>query len=187
MKKPKRARREPNAWQRSARWSEIGRASITRWNAKRDSLPKCGAIRKQTGEPCKQLALANGRCYLHGGRTPKGDAWHKPVWPNSDAPNATEKLNRKLDARDAAARRRKRELAKLTPEEREAHERWQRTHKPGSAAERARLRRQRKAAVEMRARSDRPKPPPSAEREALDQRIAELEALREQLDKGVFG
>jgi len=27
----------------------------------------CGAARKYDGQPCQAKALANGRCYLHGG------------------------------------------------------------------------------------------------------------------------
>jgi len=31
---------------------------------------KCGAYARSSGEPCKQYALANGRCHYHGGKTP---------------------------------------------------------------------------------------------------------------------
>ena len=34
----------------------------------------CGAKSKQTGNPCQQPAMKNGRCRLHGGKTPKRDA-----------------------------------------------------------------------------------------------------------------
>ncbi|WP_394854224.1 HGGxSTG domain-containing protein [Sphingobium naphthae] len=30
----------------------------------------CGAKRRN-GEPCRKPPMANGRCHLHGGRTPK--------------------------------------------------------------------------------------------------------------------
>lgn len=30
-------------------------------------LPKCGAHARSTGKPCQHCALANGRCYYHGG------------------------------------------------------------------------------------------------------------------------
>lgn len=33
---------------------------------------KCGAKSKSTGKPCQREAMANGRCYVHGGATPKG-------------------------------------------------------------------------------------------------------------------
>lgn len=34
-------------------------------------LPRCGAkARSNDGNPCKQPAMTNGRCYLHGGKSP---------------------------------------------------------------------------------------------------------------------
>jgi len=30
-------------------------------------LPKCGAYARSTGKPCRHCAMANGRCYYHGG------------------------------------------------------------------------------------------------------------------------
>lgn len=33
---------------------------------------RCGAKSRQTGEPCRRPAMANGRCYLHGGKAPVG-------------------------------------------------------------------------------------------------------------------
>jgi hypothetical protein len=33
------------------------------------SVPKCGARSKRTGQPCRQPAMANGRCRLHGGKS----------------------------------------------------------------------------------------------------------------------
>ncbi|MFQ3895321.1 HGGxSTG domain-containing protein [Sphingobium sp. R-7] len=32
---------------------------------------RCGA-RRRNGEPCRKLPMRNGRCRLHGGRTPAG-------------------------------------------------------------------------------------------------------------------
>jgi len=29
--------------------------------------PRCGAYARTTGQPCKGLAMANGRCRMHGG------------------------------------------------------------------------------------------------------------------------
>ena len=42
----------------------------------------CGAQSKRTGKPCRQPAMKNGRCRLHGGkstgpRTRKGKALHR--------------------------------------------------------------------------------------------------------------
>jgi hypothetical protein len=36
--------------------------------------PSCGATAKSTGLPCRQPAMPNGRCRLHGGLTPVGIA-----------------------------------------------------------------------------------------------------------------
>lgn len=34
------------------------------------TLPRCGAkARSRDGKPCLQAAMANGRCYWHGGRS----------------------------------------------------------------------------------------------------------------------
>lgn len=32
--------------------------------------PKCGAHCRTTGEPCKNAQMANGRCRMHGGKSP---------------------------------------------------------------------------------------------------------------------
>lgn len=36
----------------------------------------CGAKSKRTGNPCTRPPMANGRCYHHGGATPRGMAMH---------------------------------------------------------------------------------------------------------------
>ena len=33
---------------------------------------RCGAYARCTGEPCRNGAMANGRCRMHGGATPRG-------------------------------------------------------------------------------------------------------------------
>jgi coenzyme F420-reducing hydrogenase gamma subunit len=33
------------------------------------TLPTCGACCKRTGLPCRQPAMQNGRCRLHGGKS----------------------------------------------------------------------------------------------------------------------
>ena len=33
--------------------------------------PLCGAKAKSSGLPCRCPAMANGKCYVHGGKTPK--------------------------------------------------------------------------------------------------------------------
>jgi len=30
-------------------------------------LPRCGAYARSAGHPCRHCAMANGRCYYHGG------------------------------------------------------------------------------------------------------------------------
>ncbi|MEX1313818.1 MAG: HGGxSTG domain-containing protein [Desulfotignum sp.] len=40
------------------------------------NIPRCGAYSRRTGKPCRQPAMANGRCRLHGGLStgaPKGN------------------------------------------------------------------------------------------------------------------
>ncbi len=39
-------------------------------------VPKCGAHSRRSGKPCRQPAMANGRCRFHGGKStgpPKGN------------------------------------------------------------------------------------------------------------------
>lgn len=186
----------PSAWQQSAQWREISRAAISRWNARRPFLPKCGARRKRDGEPCQNLASANGKCRVHGGATPKADEWHRTQWPNGKAPDAERKLLAKLKRSERDQRRRDRRLAKMSPEEREAYDRWQRSHKPGSAAERARKRADRRAAADLRASTESAEARPvSPEVAALQAERMRLEAARDRLmrllenqtDEGVFG
>jgi hypothetical protein len=51
-----------------------------------NSAVRCGAKSKSTGQPCRQPAMANSRCRLHGGLgagplTAKGlEASHKSRW-----------------------------------------------------------------------------------------------------------
>ena len=33
------------------------------------AAPRCGAQRKYDGQPCQGMAMANGRCRLHGGKS----------------------------------------------------------------------------------------------------------------------
>lgn len=38
--------------------------------------PRCGAHSRRTGKPCRNGAMANGRCRMHGGKSagaPKGE------------------------------------------------------------------------------------------------------------------
>lgn len=164
---------------RDAAWREIGRAAITEFNQHgRAERPRCGAKAKHTGMPCQNLGLENGRCHLHGGRTPKGDQWHRLQLPQGPG-GSLEKLNRKL--RDAARheKRRAARVAAMNPKERAAYDAWHRAHKPGSISERDMARRDREAARGMLApRVERPPSPAevalAAEIALLKERCAEL-------------
>ena len=149
--KRRRPQKKSSAWQSSAQWKSIGSAAIKRWNATRHLKPRCGARRKLDGGPCQHLAMANGRCHRHGGRSPSGAEWHRPVWPDGKAPNAMKKMNRKLATLQKAAAKRQKRIARMTPEELAAYRKWQRTHTPGSAKARQRIREDRKQALAMRA------------------------------------
>ena len=136
---------------------------------------KCGAKAKSTGEPCKRLAMANGRCCLHGGRTPKGDNWHKTRWPNKNSP--IEKLHQKEEDLDRARAQRKQMLRDMNPERRAAYEKWHKERPAGSAARRREVRLRREQAAAMRKTLAAPPPRPSnPEMEAIDKVIAQLEA-----------
>ncbi|WP_072375049.1 hypothetical protein [Rhizobium tibeticum] len=118
--------------------------------------------------------MSNGRCAYHGGRTPKGDEWHKPRWPNGDASNAEKRLQRKLRDLERAKRKRDARLARMTPEERDRSAAKSRAARPRPAKERAADRAARKEAAKTRAllAEERPRDPALVE---IDRQIAELE------------
>ena len=130
-------------WSQSAQFRAIGRTAIRAWNAKRDQLPRCGARRKSDGSPCRQWPMKNGRCYLHGGATPRGDQWHR-LQATADDRKSGRKLKRQQRAVDERAER----ITAMSPAEREQHKAWQRSHKPGSAAARAAEREKRRQGKE---------------------------------------
>jgi len=122
------------AWRRSAEWKRIASAyalANLRALAKR---PRCGAKAKRTGCPCRQPALANGRCRWHGGKTPAGKQWHQPLFSPGTTPSGTSKLDQKLHDLAQARKRQRRLVAKMTPDQRSAHERWQKSHNPSQSA-----------------------------------------------------
>ncbi|TIP24260.1 MAG: hypothetical protein E5X67_29890 [Mesorhizobium sp.] len=143
--------KRPGGWRGSSAQIAVARAAIIKWNRTRHLQPKCGAARKRDYEPCQNLAMSNGRCHKHGGKTPKGDNWHRPLWPHRDAPGANAKLNRKLNDLQRAAAKRQKRLKRMSSEERATHEQWQKAHRPGSAKARAREKRERQDAKAMRA------------------------------------
>jgi hypothetical protein len=151
----------------------LARDAIRAHNAKRGALPKCGAIAKHSGERCRQLAMANGKCHWHGGATPRGNRWHKRQPPNP-GPDHVRKVRRKLSDVDRAARNKAARLAKMTAAEREAHKAWQRTHKPGSAVTRAAERRRRTTDPDLAHLLAPIERPETDELRALDERRQEL-------------
>lgn len=168
----------------------IGGKALSHWQRNvRAFLPKCGAKAKGTGEPCRQVALLNGRCQYHGGRTPKGRHWHRPRWPNRDAPDAAQKLNRKLRDLERAARKREARLAAMTAQERAAFDRWHRLRPTGSPAERAARKRDREAAAEARRllQADASPTKAPAEHDDLQKAIDDLSRQIDGRDLGIFG
>ncbi len=113
--------------------SEYGRRALIKYNATRHLLPKCGARAKSTGEPCTHVALANGRCRWHGGRSTAGKNWGKRQF-NSDDPV---KIDRKLSTLERREQKRLARVTAMTPEERQRYARWRNTHKPGPKSARA--------------------------------------------------
>ncbi len=112
-KQRRRSLRKPSAWQKSLTFRFMASEAIKAFNRQRAKLPKCGARAKSTGEGCKNLGMGNGRCYLHGGRTPSGDQWglrqFRPKPRNrqtaSDWPKVEAKLRkRERDDKDRASR-----------------------------------------------------------------------------------
>lgn len=164
------------------------RDAILGWhNRLRAQRPKCGAKRKYDGEPCQQIAMSNGRCAYHGGRTPKGSGWHKPRWPNGEAPDAEVKLRRKLKTRAKETERRSARLAAMTAEQREKHKRWQSSHTPGAARLRAERRLQRKLAVDVLTMLEKPPDSTSVQLEKIQAEIAKLQRQAAALAFDVFG
>ena len=174
----------------SAAFAEMGREAITSFNRRRHLYPKCGALSKSTGLPCGNLAGENGRCYLHGKRTPKGSDWHVRQPPVGKGKNAVRKMEAKIlrDQKAAAARRLR--LKRATAEEKANYERWLWTHPPGSAKRRAARRLDQRIAAQERILSESSLRVPDEETQALIDRIAELRARRALLEgfmSGVFG
>ncbi len=160
------------AWCRSSEFREIARKQIQKLNKERWSGPRCGAARKSDGEPCRRIAMTNGRCQLHGGKTPKGDQWHVTQWPSKTQTRAMEKLNRKLEDIERDAADLKKRLAKMTPAERAGYEEWKRVRKPGSVAARTLKRKDAENAAAFRAISE------STRSESVSAEAAELRAYR---------
>ena len=134
------------------------------------------------------MPMANGVCYYHGGRTPKGKDWHKPRWPKKTAPDAERKMVARLRDLERAEKQRQKRLAKMSAEERAAFDKWHRERPTGTPAQRAAKKRARQQNEEARAifaQAQKPRPM-SAEVAALQAQIEELEALRAALGAAAF-
>ena len=163
---------------------KAGAEALTRYNREvRPYRKLCGARTKSTEDhrPCLNLALAgSNRCRIHGGTTPKGDQWGLVLWPSGKAPDAEAKLRAKLKRIERDRKAKAKRLAAMSPEERQRYDQRAKTHAPGSKAERARRRDDRKRAAEIRASLEKPDDKPiSAELAALQRQAAELEKARD--------
>jgi chromosome segregation ATPase len=117
--------------------------------------------------------MENGRCYRHGGATGAGKSWHVTDFSRVTSES---KLQRKLRDQRKTAKKRAARLAAMAPDERERHEAWQRSHRPGSKSARAAARQQRSAAKEIAAALAALKPT-NSEVERLQREIDRLSAL----------
>lgn len=162
-----------------AAWVVAGTYALRRVQAQRHLMPKCGATSKSTGEPCRQFAMKNGRCYYHGGRTPKGKEWHRRQWKYSDGPNCQRRLRVKLEQIARAAYVRDARLARMTPEQRARFDLWHRQHPLGTPAQRKASKAARQMNADLRARQKsfaKNAFVASAELQEIEQRIADLRA-----------
>lgn len=183
-------------WHQSAEWREIARQHCFKMNAERRLKPKCGATNKKDGEPCKNLAMENGRCKWHGGKSPKGKEWHKVQLPDGNSRNAVARAERKLADKRRIAKKRDKRIAAMTPEERQEYEKWKATHVPGPKAERARRRLERTSNEDFRRRHANAETQPisleraalTAERIRLEELLRDIEAISiANQNLGVFG
>lgn len=144
-------------WRRSARFRGIARQNAKAMNAK--VRPRCGAARKRDGKPCGNAAMKNGRCSVHGGKTPSGRQWHIVQYPDFSTPAGEAKFYRKLRQQERRAANRALRLAAMTPDERAKHDAWHRSHQPGPAA--ARSARRAQAAQDAYRRAEHAQGPPT--------------------------
>lgn len=124
-------------WRQSAKFREIAIQALKRNVATFQAAPRCGAKRKRDGEPCCNPAMKNGRCPLHGGKTPSGAQWHVVQYGDCSTPHGEAKFNRKLRDHQRYAKKRAARLAAMTPEQRAEYDAWHRSHRPGAGAARS--------------------------------------------------
>ena len=123
-----------NTWLNSPEFNQIRLSALHMARAKIAISRKCNAKRRSDGEACQNLPSANGRCRFHGGTTPSGKYWHKVQWR---ANSSEEQLNSKLQRLSQRRNLNKKQIAAMSPAQKAAYIKWQKTHSAGSAADRA--------------------------------------------------
>lgn len=186
--RPKRRQIKVSAWSQSAAFRKIGSDAIRAFNKRRHLLPKCKATAKNTGERCRHLALANGCCYYHGGRTPKGDEWHVLQVRSGKAKHDVRKHEQKLAKKEKLAAARRLRLKRADEAEQAAYAKWLASHTPGSATRRAAKRMDRRIASSRRALVAAPGGAQDSEEiESLKKYLEVLNARRAELELWMTG
>ncbi|WP_433996783.1 HGGxSTG domain-containing protein [Bradyrhizobium liaoningense] len=185
-------------WARSKAGREHARRNAKANQKRLRDRQRCGAKRRD-GEPCTQPGMANGRCRLHGGATPRGRAWHVSQYCDVSTPAGVRRHNRKVRQQKRYATQRAARLTAMTPEQRAAFDAWHRARRPGltKAARSAERERARQNADARRLLAEQPREAASSPeiariRAALataKAELARLEARSNSRDdsKGVFG
>ena len=76
------------------------------------TVKKCGARCKSTGKPCLQPAMPNGRCRVHGGKSPGAPKGNRNAWKHGRYSVEHEALRRRM----RELLREMKELTKITGE-----------------------------------------------------------------------
>jgi hypothetical protein len=145
----------------------------------RDAAPRCGALARSTGQPCRKIPIkGRTRCANHGGLTPRGAEWGRPQIANKT--KSVRKMERKL----ADLERRSRAEAKrrgLSVSE------YRLTHERGLALPRSRKEREavKRNSAAIAALLSKPDPPPSPELAALNVLLDEARKLAEALERSL--
>jgi hypothetical protein len=177
VKNSPEAEKARNKWRQSPRARECAQKGARKALRLFAQAPKCGA-RKREGGSCENPGIgAGGRCRLHGGATPSGDNWHRPVFPKHPG-----RFRNKIESLRLREEKRLARVAKMTPEEREQYERRRVSLRPGSKAARAADREKRRQNKEARALLSRPKlevlsPEAAALEQLIDSAKRQLETL----------
>lgn len=164
----------------------VGTANLKHVQATRHLRPRCKAKSKTTGERCRQMAMSNGCCYYHGGRTPKGKDWHKKRWKISPGPRAERRLAVKLSILERKQRVLAKRLAQMSPDERARYDAWHRARPIGTPEFRAARTAARKQDQATRRLSKSPcsdHQEKSSEILKIEDRIADLRAQLDHLRK----